>query len=49
MDKLLGWITEGKLRADDIVTHRLPLAETARGYDIFNAKKEGCVKVVLKP
>ncbi|WP_437687651.1 hypothetical protein [Sorangium sp. So ce176] len=49
VDKLLGWITEGKLRADDIVTHRLPLAETARGYDIFNAKKEGCVKVVLKP
>ncbi|XXV25291.1 alcohol dehydrogenase catalytic domain-containing protein [Sorangium sp. So ce1389] len=49
VDKLFGWIKEGKLRADDIITHRLPLAEAARGYDIFNAKKEGCVKVVLKP
>ncbi|XXR87124.1 zinc-binding dehydrogenase [Sorangium sp. So ce406] len=49
VDKLLGWIKEGKLRADNIITHRLPLAEAARGYDLFNAKKEGCVKVVLKP
>ncbi|WP_437936224.1 zinc-dependent alcohol dehydrogenase [Sorangium sp. So ce341] len=48
VDKLLGWIREGKLRADDVITHRLPLAEAARGYDLFNGKKDGCVKVVLK-
>lgn len=40
---------EGKRRADDIITHRLPLAEAARGVRYFNAEKEGCVKVVLKP
>jgi len=25
------------------------LSEAARGYDIFNDKKDNCVKVVLKP
>ncbi|AUX26016.1 alcohol dehydrogenase [Sorangium cellulosum] len=49
VDQLLMWIKEGKLRADDVITHRLPLAEAPRGYDIFNTKKDGCVKVVLKP
>ncbi|RYU77940.1 zinc-dependent alcohol dehydrogenase [Hymenobacter persicinus] len=49
IDKLLQYVVEGKVRLDDIITHRLPLAEAAHGYDIFRNKKEDCVKVVLKP
>ncbi len=49
LDKLLGYVAEGKVRLDDIITHRLPLTEAAHGYDIFRHKKDGCVKVVLKP
>ncbi|MBA4602347.1 zinc-dependent alcohol dehydrogenase [Thermoactinomyces mirandus] len=33
----------------DIITHRLPLEQAEYGYEIFDAKKEGCIKVVLKP
>lgn len=39
-----GW----KIKLDDIITHRLQLAEAAHAYDIFNKKQDGCVKVVLK-
>jgi threonine dehydrogenase-like Zn-dependent dehydrogenase len=49
IDELLGLIEERKLRADDIITHVLPLQEAPRGYEIFNRKEDNCVKVVLKP
>ncbi|UYZ63074.1 zinc-dependent alcohol dehydrogenase [Hymenobacter weizhouensis] len=49
IDKLLSYVVEGKVQLDDIITHRLPLAEAAHGYDIFRNKKDNCVKVVLKP
>ncbi len=32
-----------------MITHRLPLAEAPRGYEIFKHKQENCEKVVLKP
>jgi len=34
---------------NDIISHQLPLAEAAHGYDMFKHKKDDCVKVVLKP
>jgi threonine dehydrogenase-like Zn-dependent dehydrogenase len=49
IDKLLEYIVQGKVKLDDIITHRLPLAEAAHGYDIFRNKKDNCVKVVLNP
>ncbi|KOS05437.1 dehydrogenase [Flavobacterium akiainvivens] len=49
IDKLLGYVTEGKVVLDDIITHRLPLTEISHAYDIFNKKEDGCVKVVLDP
>jgi threonine dehydrogenase-like Zn-dependent dehydrogenase len=30
-----------------IITHRLPLSEAARGYEMFNNKDGNCEKVVL--
>ena len=39
----------GRLDPMPLVSHRLPLAQAAHGYDIFRHKKDGCVKVVLKP
>lgn len=47
--RLLLRVEEGKIRLNDIITHRLPLDEAAHGYDLFNNKEDGCVKVVLKP
>ncbi|MBF6614775.1 MAG: glutathione-dependent formaldehyde dehydrogenase [Chloroflexi bacterium] len=49
IDYLLQLIQDGKVRADDIITHTLPLDEAPHGYDIFNKKEDNCVKVVLKP
>jgi threonine dehydrogenase-like Zn-dependent dehydrogenase len=33
----------------DLETHALPLEEAAHGYDIFQRKADGAIKVVLKP
>jgi threonine dehydrogenase-like Zn-dependent dehydrogenase len=49
IDVLLNYVKEGKVKLDDIITHRLPLTEVAHAYEIFKDKKEDCVKVVLKP
>ncbi|WP_414938578.1 zinc-dependent alcohol dehydrogenase [Amycolatopsis sp. cmx-11-51] len=37
------------LGALDLTTHHLPLADAARGYEMFRDKLDGCVKVVLNP
>ncbi|HEX5368604.1 MAG TPA: zinc-dependent alcohol dehydrogenase [Dehalococcoidia bacterium] len=37
------------LAVDDLVTHRLPLDEAPRGYEMFQKKQDGAIKVVLKP
>ncbi|HZC05630.1 MAG TPA: zinc-dependent alcohol dehydrogenase [Ktedonobacterales bacterium] len=47
--KLLERIERGELDPSRIITHTLPLDEAPHGYDIFKHKRDGCVKVVLKP
>ena len=37
------------LGTQDLATHVLPLADAAHGYEIFQKKQDGCVKVVLTP
>jgi threonine dehydrogenase-like Zn-dependent dehydrogenase len=49
MPELLDRISQGALRPEAIITHKLPLDEAVRGYDIFNKKEEDCRKVVLVP
>ncbi len=49
IDELLGYVEEGKVKLNDIITHRLPLTEVSHGYEIFKKKEEDCVKVVLDP
>jgi threonine dehydrogenase-like Zn-dependent dehydrogenase len=49
IDELLQYVVDGKVKLDDIITHRLALSEVAHGYDIFKNKEEDCVKVVLDP
>jgi threonine dehydrogenase-like Zn-dependent dehydrogenase len=49
LPELLNHIENGDLHPDAIITHRLPLGEAARGYQIFNDKAEDCRKVVLSP
>ena len=49
IDELLGYVVDGRVQLDDIITHRLPLTEISKGYEIFNKKEDNCVKVVLDP
>ncbi len=48
MKPLLERIQRGEIDPSFVITHRLPLAEAARGYDIFRNKIDKCEKVVLK-
>ncbi|GAA4356565.1 zinc-dependent alcohol dehydrogenase [Variovorax defluvii] len=49
MPELLEHIGNGKLQPEAIITHRMPLAQAARGYEVFNGQEEDCRKVVLTP
>ena len=49
MPELLEHIANGRLQPQAIITHRLPLAEAASGYRVFNQQLEDCRKVVLTP
>ena len=49
LPELLEHIESGKLQPDVIISHRMPLAEAATGYKIFEKKEEDCRKVVLTP
>ena len=49
IDKLLEYVIKGQVKLDDIITHRLPLTQISNGYDMFDKKLDGCVKVVLDP
>jgi S-(hydroxymethyl)glutathione dehydrogenase / alcohol dehydrogenase len=47
--ELYRMIKEEKFDPTDIITHRLPLMEAEKGYTAFDAKEDGCIKVILKP
>jgi threonine dehydrogenase-like Zn-dependent dehydrogenase len=44
---LLGRIERKELDPTRIITHRLPLRDAPKGYDLFKHKKDNCEKVVL--
>jgi S-(hydroxymethyl)glutathione dehydrogenase/alcohol dehydrogenase len=49
IDELADLVVSGKVKLNDIITHRMPLTEAAKAYEIFDGKKDKCVKVILKP
>ena len=51
IDDLMPLVTDDAdpLGVEDLATHRLPLEEAPHGYDIFQKKQDGAIKVVLQP
>ncbi len=49
LPKLLRWIEEGKIDPSFVITHRAKLEDGPGLYETFRDKKDGCIKVVLKP
>jgi threonine dehydrogenase-like Zn-dependent dehydrogenase len=49
MPTLLEHIGRGEIDPSMVITHRLPLGDAAKGYEMFDKKEDNCEKVVLKP
>jgi threonine dehydrogenase-like Zn-dependent dehydrogenase len=49
MRPLLQKIERGEIDPSFVVTHRMPLERAPEMYKIFREKRDGCIKVVLKP
>lgn len=49
MKKLLTKIEAGEIDPSFVITHTVGLADAPEAYKTFRDKKEGCIKVVLKP
>jgi threonine dehydrogenase-like Zn-dependent dehydrogenase len=47
MDELLELVRDGRINPKTIISHRLPLSEGPKGYELFDAKE--ALKVVLDP
>jgi threonine dehydrogenase-like Zn-dependent dehydrogenase len=48
MRPLLERIAKGEIDPTMVITHTMPLADAAKGYEIFMKKEDQCEKVVLK-
>jgi threonine dehydrogenase-like Zn-dependent dehydrogenase len=49
MKPLLKKIEAGEIDPSFVITHRVRLADAPEAYKTFRDKKDGCIKVVLKP
>lgn len=47
--RLLEHVARGELDPSYLVTHRFPLEEAPRGYEMFKNKEQGCVRAVFTP
>jgi threonine dehydrogenase-like Zn-dependent dehydrogenase len=47
--ELLDLVQRGRIDPSFVVTHRLPLTDAPRAYQMFRQKTDGCIKVVLDP
>jgi alcohol dehydrogenase len=45
--ELIKLIQKGKINTNFLITHRAPLADILKGYDIFGGKKDNCLKWVV--
>ena len=51
IDEILPFVTDeaDPLGTEDFATHRLPLDDAPRAYELFQEKRDGAIKIVLKP
>ncbi|MBA4148723.1 MAG: glutathione-dependent formaldehyde dehydrogenase [Verrucomicrobia bacterium] len=49
MRPLLERIERGDIDPSYVITHRMPLEEASKAYEMFAKKQDECIKVVLKP
>ena len=49
MPAMLDHVQKGELDPSFLVTHRMSLEDSPKGYELFKEKEDGCVRVVFQP
>ncbi|MFW6175712.1 MAG: hypothetical protein ACOC7L_02705 [Acidobacteriota bacterium] len=49
MERALALVRSGRHPFERIVSHRMPLGDAPRAYEVFDRKLDGCTKAVLVP
>lgn len=49
MAQLIKLIQAGRINLRPLITHIIPLSQALEGYEIFENKKDICIKILLKP
>jgi threonine dehydrogenase-like Zn-dependent dehydrogenase len=49
LPRLIRHVQDGTLNPKGLITHRIPMEETAEAYEIFSKKVDNCIKTVLIP
>jgi threonine dehydrogenase-like Zn-dependent dehydrogenase len=49
LEPLMKRIEDGEIDPSFLITHRIGLEEGPAAYKTFRDKKDGCIKVVLRP
>lgn len=49
MSRMLEHVEKGEVETSFVITHRMSLEESPRGYDLFKSKDEGCVRAIFAP
>ena len=47
--KLINLISEGKINTDFLITHKFKLNDIMQAYEIFQSKKDNCIKIAIEP
>lgn len=48
LEEAISLLKNRKVRVNDMITHRLPLSETGKGFELVS-KAEDSVKVIIEP
>ncbi len=48
MERTLPFVASGRVELGSLFSHRLPLEEGSRAYEIFDGKLDGCTKVLFE-
>lgn len=48
-DLMFEYVKEGRIDPKFMLTHRAPLNDIEKGYDVFSHKKDGCIKWIVTP